>query len=262
MQPKTKNWMTGIFASVSMAIATPFLVTEVTGTDYCLEAAHARDWQNDKVFEHHLPDYGNAKQNGLYAVRLALTAFHDPTNPYTPSHASLEFVPLTDRIHSKDMGDHRQIHGMIVDADTERGSGISPCNAHSLSRQLRGKNILKGMDTDGDFNRRILSHDPFAYIDLYYGTKEQVFRMHDRALDAMRELNAKRLAYGFGFTPNSNTFAAFLLDRLNLPIPNDLISTQPARKKFFLPGFEKNYFPASTYATAATVTTAPAANLP
>jgi hypothetical protein len=252
MQQKTRNWMTGIFAGVSAIIATPFLITEVTGTDYCLEAARSRDWQSDKVYEHHLPDYDTAKQNGLYAVRLALTAFHDPSDPYTPSHASLEFIRLTDQTHSKNIQNHSQIHGLIVDAKTGKWSGISPCDAHSWSRQFHDRNILKGSDTDKDLNQAILGHDPFAYIDLFYGTEGEIQKKFSNAMDATRELNAKHVVYGFQNAPNSNTFVAFLMERLKLPFPEDLISNHMFRKKFFLPGFEKNYFPATTYTTAAT----------
>ncbi|NCC21533.1 MAG: hypothetical protein EOM26_03615 [Alphaproteobacteria bacterium] len=243
MSAGRKGVIAGLFAISAAFVAAPFIVTSTTGTDYCLVSARelASAFRKEAqptttLSPARLIAASVTSGEGEWKIRMALTPF-----PFVRAvHTSLELVPASVRGSSRKEAEFYQIHGVIRDAADSEPASIRPCDAGSLWRQFTGGHILQGTVVRHDLNRPLLGRDPVSYVDLAFGSKEEMLERLTDIQRAVDVFNERRLTYGFIREPNSNTLVFNLLDELGL-MPRQAVLT-PVRDRsapWWAPGFRQ-----------------------
>lgn len=224
--------------------ATAFVSTELAGHDVCLGAIRqlSQTIQREDAPPAIIRGKDYAQYSGLdgdiWKARLSLAPFPlagllKPVMGGPAVHMAVEFVPMKVDGHLRDSQERGyQIHGMAVHASDGSFAGLKPCDARDYYNQMSGGNRLKEYVAEKDWNRSVVGHDPALYVDLAYGTKEEMMALLEAMKEDIRLFNEQDFVYRFSRAPNSNAAARYLLDRHGLTVP------EGALKGFWAPGFE------------------------
>jgi hypothetical protein len=134
-------------------------------------------------------------------------------------HTFLEFAPFREISKTNPSGnDIYQIQGIAMDNVRFTYAVLNFKDTDAYTRYASGDYVLKAFGVNQDHNRKVFGKEPMSYVDLYYGSKDDVLKMYMDALNLTEALNRKSDGYQL-LDHNSNSVQRTLLDGLGLPVP-------------------------------------------
>ncbi len=132
-------------------------------------------------------------------------------------HTFLEFSPYdeNDKSRVKDQ-DVYQIHGIACDEVRHTWGYLNAKDPEAYKRYEKGDYVLKGLGIQLDHTRHYFSSPPVAYVDVYYGSKEEVLKMYLDGMQIIDALNKREQPYIL-LDYNSNSTQRTISDALGLP---------------------------------------------
>lgn len=134
-------------------------------------------------------------------------------------HTFLEFTPYKEVSKTNPSGnDIYQIQGIAMDEKRLTWALLDFKDANAYTRYADGDYVLKAFGTNEDHNRKVFGKAPMSYVDLYYGTKDDVLKMYMDALTITVQINLNNDSYRL-IDHNSNSVQRTMLDALGFPVP-------------------------------------------
>ena len=134
-------------------------------------------------------------------------------------HTFLEFTPYKEVSKTNPSGnDIYQIQGIAMDEKRLTWALLDFKNANAYTRYAHGDYVLKAFGTNEDHNRKIFGKTPMSYVDLYYGSKDDVLKMYMDAVSLTVQINLNSDEYRL-IDHNSNSVQRTMLDALGFPVP-------------------------------------------
>ena len=153
-------------------------------------------------------------------------------------HTFLEFARLS---RNPAAGEIYQIQGIAMDVKRHDYAQLDFKKVSAYSRYAAGDYKLKAFGINHDHNRKVFGKEPQTYVDVFYGTKDEVLRKYMDALKMTDEINRRGDEYRL-IEHNSNSLQRSLLDGLGLPVPalyeGQLVLARGSR--IWTPGMEHN----------------------
>lgn len=158
------------------------------------------------------PDAATAKD--LWRVRVG--AWEIGAGGY---HTFLEFSPYDEndksRVNDKEV---YQIHGIACDEVRHTWGYLNAKDFEAYKRYGEGDYVLKGLGVIQDHHRTFFKQPPVAYVDVFYGSKEEVLKKYLDGMQIIDQINHANKPYLL-FEYNSNSTAHSLLQAMGLPEP-------------------------------------------
>ena len=160
-------------------------------------------------------------------------------------HTFLEFSPYTDndpsRVKNKDI---YQIHGIACDEVRRTWAEMNPGKKVSYDQYLHGDYVLKAMGVNQDHERKFFADTATAYVDIYYGTKEEVLKMYLDGMNMVDKISRDNKPYLL-FDHNSNSTERSVREGLGLPDAELFVPYLPMKLggRIWAPGLEKSLIP-------------------
>lgn len=134
-------------------------------------------------------------------------------------HTFLEFSPYSQNDPAR-MGEQNvyQLHGIATDEVRHTWAQLYYLNKDAYTRYFSGDYVLKGLGVTQDHHRRFFSQRAVAYVDLYYGTKEEVLKKYLDGMQVAKYINSTNDPYIL-LRHNSNSAQRSYADALGLPQP-------------------------------------------
>jgi hypothetical protein len=132
-------------------------------------------------------------------------------------HTFLEFSPYDENDKSKvNDQDVFQIHGIACDEVRHTWGYLNAKDPEAYKRYEHGDYVLKGLGIQLDHTRHYFNSPPVAYVDVYYGSKEEVLKKYLDGMQIIADLNKRDDAYIL-LDYNSNSTQRTISDALGLP---------------------------------------------
>ncbi len=160
-------------------------------------------------------------------------------------HTFLEFGPYSDHdpasVKNKDI---YQIHGIACDELRRTWAEMNPTKMVSYDQYLHGDYVLKAMGVNQDHDRKYFADAPSAYVDIYYGTKEEVLKMYLDGMNMVDKISRENKPYVL-FDHNSNSTERSVREGLGLPDAELFVPYLPMKLggRIWAPGLEKSLIP-------------------
>lgn len=134
-------------------------------------------------------------------------------------HTFLEFAPYckTGDV-CPDKGDIYQIHGIAMDEVRKDYAQLDFGKMDSYTRYESGDYVLKALGVNQDHNQKFFRQNPDHYVDIFYGSKEEVLKRYLAGMKIVDSINARNDSYLL-FQHNSNSVQHTLLEGLGLDMP-------------------------------------------
>jgi hypothetical protein len=222
----------GVYRGVDAA-APPPQVTPVFNTVAAPSQQHAAQYRLAALRE---PDAAAAKD--LWRVRVGAWEIG-----LTGHHTFLEFSPYNDGDRSRvAQQEVYQIHGIACDEVRRSWGYINGSDIEAYKRYGNGDYVLKGMGVAFDHNRKYFAQTPVAYVDVFYGSKEEVLKMYLDGMQIIEQLNRDNPPYLL-FDYNSNSTQRTISDTLGLPQPPLFVpyKLEAMGGRIWTPGTEKSF---------------------
>lgn len=134
-------------------------------------------------------------------------------------HTFLEFAPYKEVSKANPSGnDIYQIQGIAMDETRLTWAVLDFTKGAAYTRYAAGDYVLKAFGVNDDHNRKVFGKEPMSYVDLYYGTKDDVLKMYMDALNLTVGINLNSDSYRL-IDHNSNSVQRTMLDGLGFPVP-------------------------------------------
>jgi hypothetical protein len=239
---KVKNFLKKLALSFALAVGVyrgvdacaP--VPKVTPVFNAVAAASQQPAKQYRLESLKAPDPATAKD--LWRVRVGAWAIG-----LGGHHTFLEFSPYDDSDPSRvKQQEVYQIHGIACD-EVRRGWGyINATDIEAYKRYGNGDYVLKGMSVAFDHERKYFADPPVAYVDVFYGSKEEVLKMYLDGMQVVEQLNKDNPPYIL-FDYNSNSTQRTISDTLGLPQPPLFVpyKAQALGGRIWTPGTEQSF---------------------
>ena len=224
----------GVYRGVE-ACAPPPKVTPVFNTVAAVSQQQAKQYRLDSLKE---PDAAAAKD--LWRVRVG--AWEIGLGGH---HTFLEFSPYDDSDPSRvTKQEVYQIHGIACDELRRTWGYINATDIEAYKRYGNGDYVLKGMGVAFDHDRKYFANPPVAYVDVFYGSKEEVLKMYLDGMQIVEQLNKDNPPYIL-FDYNSNSTQRTISDTLGLPQPPLFVAykAESFGGRIWTPGLENSFAP-------------------
>jgi len=134
-------------------------------------------------------------------------------------HTFLEFSPVcAPDAGCRDRNDVYQIHGIAMDETRQSYAQLDFMKLDSYKRYESGDYVLKALGVNQDYNRHFFRQQPDAYVDVFYGSKEDVLKLYLAGMKIVDNVNKNGDPYLL-FEHNSNSVQHTLLQGLGLEMP-------------------------------------------
>jgi hypothetical protein len=134
-------------------------------------------------------------------------------------HTFLEFGPDKALSKANPSGNELyQIQGIAMDEKRLTWAMLDFKNRNAYTRYADGDYVLKAFGTNADHNRKVFGKEPMSYVDLYYGSKDDVLKMYMDCLALTVDINLKSDDYKL-LDQNSNSVQRTMLEALGFPVP-------------------------------------------
>lgn len=162
-------------------------------------------------------------------------------------HTFLEFSPYdgNDAARLK-VNEVYQIHGIATDEVRRTWAYLDLKNPDSYKRYGHGDFVLKGLGINFDHERKYFRQPPVAYVDIYYGSKEEVLKMYLDGMKIIEGVNRSNDPYIL-LSHNSNSVQHTIVQALGLQEPPLYVAHrwQAVGGRIWTPGLEKSLLPAN-----------------
>ena len=160
-------------------------------------------------------------------------------------HTFLEFSPYSEdsaRVKNRDI---YQIHGIACDEVRRTWAEMNPGKKVSYDQYLHGDYVLKAMGVNQDHERKFFADPATAYVDIYYGTKDEVLKMYLDGMNMVDKISRDNKPYLL-FDHNSNSTERSVREGLGLPDAELFVPYLPMKLggRIWAPGLEKSLIPA------------------
>lgn len=134
-------------------------------------------------------------------------------------HTFMEFAPYKEVSKSNPSGNEiYQIQGIAMDEKRLTWAMLEFSKPAAYTRYAHNDYVLKAFGTNEDYNRKIFGKEPDAYVDVFYGTKDEVLKMYMDCLTLTVDINLNNDIYRL-IDHNSNSVQRTMLEGLGLPVP-------------------------------------------
>lgn len=134
-------------------------------------------------------------------------------------HTFLEFSPYDENDKSRvDKQEVFQIHGIACDQLRHTWGYLNAKDVEAYKRYEEGNYVLKGLGIQLDHHRKYFQQPPVAYVDVFYGSKEEVLKMYLDGMKIIEQLNKDNPPYIL-MDYNSNSTQRTITDALGLQEP-------------------------------------------
>ncbi len=134
-------------------------------------------------------------------------------------HTFLEFGPDKALSKANPSGNELyQIQGIAMDEKRLTWAMLDFKNVNAYTRYADGDYVLKAFGTNDDHNRKVFGKEPMSYVDLFYGSKDDVLKMYMDCLALTVDINLKSDDYKL-LDQNSNSVQRTMLEALGFPVP-------------------------------------------
>lgn len=161
-------------------------------------------------------------------------------------HTFLEFAPHKDISKANPSGDDiYQIQGIAMDNVRFTYAVLDFRDMAAYTRYAKGDYVLKAFGVNHDHNRKVFGKEPMSYVDIYYGSKDDVLKMYMDALTLTETINRNSDSYEL-LDHNSNSVQRTLLDGLGLSVPGLYAPHQLntlANDRIWTPGIDRTLLP-------------------
>ena len=187
-----------------------------------------------------LKEPSEADKKNLWRVRVGVWAIGASGH-----HTFLEFSPYDENDKSRLKNPEVfQIHGIACDEVRHTWGYLNAKDIKAYERYGAGDYVLKGLGIQLDHTRHYFSSPPVAYVDVFYGSKEEVLKMYLDGMNIIGQLNQRDDAYIL-LDYNSNSTQRTLSDALGLPqaplfVPYKL---EAMGGRIWTPGTELSFLP-------------------
>lgn len=132
-------------------------------------------------------------------------------------HTFLEFSPYSqndaDKLARRDV---YQLHGIACDEVRHTWAQLNYKHSEAYTQYLAGDYVLKGLGVNQDHHRRYFSQQSVAYVDVFYGTKEEVLKKYLDGMQVAKQINSTNDPYIL-LRHNSNSAQNTYREALGLP---------------------------------------------
>jgi hypothetical protein len=172
---------------------------------------------------------------GLWRIRVGSWEM-----AHSGHHTFLEFGPVDEKPGDRTRGGNVfQIQGIAENAATHDHASLDFGKFESYKNYAEGDYVLKALGVIEDFNKDFFNKQPDCYVDVFYGTKDEVLKMYMDAMQEAAQINRQSVSYKL-IDQNSNSVQRTLLEALGLNVPDiyspHLLMTDSAR--IWTPGLE------------------------
>ena len=134
-------------------------------------------------------------------------------------HTFIEFSPYcTDGNVCRDKNDIYQIHGIAMDETRRNYAQLDFMKSESYTRYESGDYVLKALGVNQDYNRKFFRQEPDNFVDVFYGSKEEVLKMYLDGMKIVDIINKNDDPYILT-AHNSNSAQHSVLTGIGLPTP-------------------------------------------
>jgi hypothetical protein len=224
----------GVFKAADAAAPAPHL-TQVFNNASAVPQETAKEYRLPQLKE---PTPAEAKD--LWRVRVG--GWEIGAGGY---HTFLEFSPYqqTDAAKMKRQ-DVYQLHGIASDEVRHTWAQLNYKRTESYTQYLNGDYVLKGLGVVQDHERKYFSQRTVAYVDIYYGSKEEVLKMFLDGMQLADKISHANKPYIL-LDYNSNSAGRTYREALGLPdqpifVPYRIFALGG---RIWTPGLEKSLLP-------------------
>ena len=163
------------------ACAPPPDVTPIFNNAAAVPAQTAKEYRLPSLKE---PDAAAAKD--LWRVRVG--AWEIGAGGF---HTFVEFAPYAGNDKSRVKNNEiYQIHGIACDEVRRTWAQLHYDQPSNYIQYARGDYVLKGLGINLDHERKYFAQPTVAYVDVFYGSKEEVLKMYMDGMSYIAKLNA------------------------------------------------------------------------
>ena len=205
------------------------------------ELFNAKTAMTDNTPEYRLPSLVMPKnEKEVWRIRIGSWEM-----AHSGHHTFMEFGPVDEKPGDRDLGGNVfQIHGIAMNAVTKEHASLNFESLSSYKSYFEGQYVLKVLGANEDFNKDWFHKKPDAYVDVFYGSKEDVLRMYMDAMRLAQAINDENKSYKL-LDQNSNSVQRTLLEGLGLNVP-DIYEPHVLMKdssRIWVPGIEWSLMP-------------------
>jgi hypothetical protein len=224
----------GIYKGADAAAPAPQL-TQVFNNATAVPSETAKEYRLPQLKE---PTAEEAKN--LWRVRVG--AWEIGAGGY---HTFLEFSPYqqtdAEKMKKKDV---YQLHGIACDEVRHTWAMLDYKKSGSFTQYFNGDYVLKGMGVVQDHERKYFADRTTAYVDIYYGSKEEVLKMFLDGMQIADKISHDNKPYIL-LDHNSNSAERTYREALGLPdqpifVPYRIFALGG---RIWTPGLEKSLLP-------------------
>lgn len=224
----------GVYKAADAAAPAPEL-TQVFNNATAIPEQKAKEYRIPELKE---PTAAEAKT--LWRVRVG--AWEIGAGGY---HTFLEFSPYQQTDAQKmARQDVYQLHGIACDEVRHTWAKLDYNQKSSYTQYMNGDYVLKGLGVVQDHHRTYFRDKPVAYVDIYYGSKEEVLKMFLDGMQMADKISHDNKPYIL-LDHNSNSAERTMREALGLPgqplfVPYRIFELGG---RIWAPGLEKSLLP-------------------
>lgn len=184
------------------------------------------------------PDAESAKT--LWRVRVG--AWEIGAGGY---HTFLEFSPYDENDPAKLKNrDVYQLHGIACDEVRRTWAQLNWQHKETYTQYFNGDYVLKGLGVNQDHHRKYFAQPAVAYVDIYYGSKEEVLKMYLDGMKIADQINKANAPYIL-LEYNSNSAERTYREALGLPDQPLFVAHRAMALggRIWTPGLQKSLLP-------------------
>ncbi len=160
-------------------------------------------------------------------------------------HTFLEFSPYAQNDAAK-MGQQNvyQLHGIACDEVRHDWAQLNYAHKEAYTQYMNGDYVLKAMGVVQDHNRKYFAQHAVAYVDVFYGTKEEVLKMYLDGMQVAKQINSTNDPYLL-LSHNSNSARRTYSEALGLPLTPLFVNYpyEAVAGRIWAPGLEDTLLP-------------------
>ena len=160
-------------------------------------------------------------------------------------HTFLEFGPYCEKSEAcPSQGDIYQIHGIAMDGVRKSHASLDFSKIQTYARYAEDDYVLKVQGVNHDHNKAFFNKKPDVYVDVFYGTKDEVLKYYMDAMQLAGRMNVKADSYEL-LDQNSNSVQRTLLEGLGLKVPDIYVPhmLSAVGGRIWCPGVELSLLP-------------------
>lgn len=163
----------------------------------------------------------------------------------TGHHTFLEFSPYDENDKSRVKNPEVfQIHGIACDEVRHTWGYLNAKDIKAYERYGEGDYVLKGLGIQLDHERKYFQQPSVAYVDIFYGSKEEVLKMYLDGMQIIGQLNRDDKPYIL-MDYNSNSTQRTITDAIGLQEPPLFVpyKLEALGGRIWTPGTETSFLP-------------------